>query len=173
LDALVGCSPLTLVWGLQPWLCFAWHTFVQDMHQLNHHKFTATHLWLLLWPASGFLHCVADCCLQDKCSLFQLPVPWRSDGRSAISFVQCTSHTRVLQPVSAPHQRIQVRRCTTCSGCNECRQPLPLVIPEGTGGSGCSAEVATVAETLRAAVISKGSSIQPCSCWTGGWCRSI
>jgi hypothetical protein len=35
---------------------------------------------------------------------------------------------------------------------------VPLVIPEGTGGSGCSAEVAAKAEALRAAALSKASS---------------
>jgi hypothetical protein len=46
---------------------------------------------------------------------------------------------------------IKALQCTDCSGCKDCRQPVPLVIPEGTGGSGCSAEVAAKAEALHQA----------------------
>jgi hypothetical protein len=55
-----------------------------------------------------------------------------------------------MQSLSQLH--IKTLRCTNCSGCKECRQPVPLVIPEGTGGSGCSAEVAAKAAALRAAL---------------------
>jgi hypothetical protein len=53
---------------------------------------------------------------------------------------------------SAPEHNIKALKCTHCSGCQKCRQPVPLVIPEGTGGSGCSAEVAARAEALHAAL---------------------
>jgi hypothetical protein len=49
-------------------------------------------------------------------------------------------------------------KCTNCNGCKECKQPVPLVIREGTGGSGCSAEVAARADALRGAAVSKASS---------------
>jgi hypothetical protein len=54
--------------------------------------------------------------------------------------------------VSALQRNIKALKCTNCRGCEECRQPVPLVIPEGTGGSGCSAEVAAKAEALHAAL---------------------
>jgi hypothetical protein len=53
---------------------------------------------------------------------------------------------------SAPERKLKALRCTNCSGCIECNQPVPQVIPEGTGGSGCSAEVAAKAAALRAAL---------------------
>jgi hypothetical protein len=57
-----------------------------------------------------------------------------------------------MKMVSAPRDNIQALKCTNCRGCQECKQPVPLVIPEGTGGSGCSAEVAAKAAALRAAL---------------------
>jgi hypothetical protein len=101
------------------------------------------------------------CCLQDHCSLFQVPRPWCTIGeaRSSISFAHCSSHWGVIK-ACCPEHPITVSGCTTCSGCKDCRQPLPLVIPEGEGGSGCSAEVAAVAEALHAAVVSKATSTQ-------------
>jgi hypothetical protein len=55
----------------------------------------------------------------------------------------------MLNLTSTPQLDIKAVKCTNCSGCQECRQPVPLIIPEGTGGSGCSAEVASKAETQR------------------------
>jgi hypothetical protein len=60
--------------------------------------------------------------------------------------------------VPAPENSIKALKCTSCSGCNECKQPVPLVIPEGTGGSGCSAEVAAKAEALHAALVRSNES---------------
>jgi hypothetical protein len=57
-----------------------------------------------------------------------------------------------------PQGNIKVRECTSCSACKDCRHPLPLVIPEGADSTGCSAEVAAVAEALHAASISKATS---------------
>jgi hypothetical protein len=57
-----------------------------------------------------------------------------------------------MHRLSLPQGNVKAIRCSNCSGCQECRQPVPLVIPEGTGGSGCSAAVAAMAETLRASL---------------------
>jgi hypothetical protein len=59
-----------------------------------------------------------------------------------------------MQMVSVPELSVKAHKCTNCRGCQECKQPVPLVIPEGTGGSGCSAEVAAKAEALHAALYS-------------------
>jgi hypothetical protein len=77
------------------------------------------------------------------------------DATSSMAYVQCITHKGVKQLQTGPQVGMKARKCTSCSGCIECRQPQPLVIPEGTGGTGCSAEVAAVAEALRAVSISK------------------
>jgi hypothetical protein len=59
-----------------------------------------------------------------------------------ISLIKCTGHQGMDPLVTTPQLSITAMKCTSCSGCQKCRQPVPLVIPEGTGGSGCSAEVA-------------------------------
>jgi hypothetical protein len=71
--------------------------------------------------------------------------------------VRSVGHQGVMLMVSAPEFNIKALNCTNCSGCQECRQPAPLVIPEGTGGNGCSAEVAAKAEALRAALYKTGA----------------
>jgi hypothetical protein len=49
---------------------------------------------------------------------------------------------------------IKAVKCTNCSGCKECNQPVPLTIPDSIGGSGCTAEVAAKAESLRQLAVS-------------------
>jgi hypothetical protein len=71
---------------------------------------------------------------------------------ASIAFVRCEGHQGVRRLKSATQHNIKALRCTNCSGCEECRQPVPLVIPEGAGGSGCSAEVAAKAAALHAAL---------------------
>jgi hypothetical protein len=99
--------------------------------------------------------------VQNKCSLFQLLSVWGAveGGKSSIKLLQCTVHQEVTPLRSGPYAKVV--RCTNCSGCKECRQPVPLAIPEGTGGSGCSAEVAAKAEALHAAAVSKASRSRP------------
>jgi hypothetical protein len=79
-------------------------------------------------------------------------------ARPPIRFERCTTHKSVGKLVSSPGLNVRMLRCTRCSGCQECRQPVPLVILEGTGGSGCSAEVGAKAQALHAATASKASS---------------
>jgi hypothetical protein len=86
--------------------------------------------------------------------------PVSSAQGASVSLVRCKGHQGVMQLESVPEDKIKALRCTNCSSCQECRQPVPLVIPEGTGGSGCSAEVAAKAEALRAAL---GRSSKPAS----------
>jgi hypothetical protein len=92
--------------------------------------------------------------MQKFCSFFQLLRPGSSTLSASLSLLGCTGHWGVQRMQSLPEctYNCKVLRCTNCSGCKECRQPLPLVIPEGTGGSGCSAEVAAQAEALHAQV---------------------
>jgi hypothetical protein len=72
-----------------------------------------------------------------------------------ISMGRCVGHKGMMPLVTSPQLNIKAVKCSSCSGCQECRQPVPLVIPEGTGGSGCSAEVAAKAEALRCLSASK------------------
>jgi hypothetical protein len=67
-------------------------------------------------------------------------------------------HKGVRHLALEPYADTMIVKCSNNNGCKECRQPVPLVIPEGTGGSGCSAEVAGKADALRAAAMSKASS---------------
>jgi hypothetical protein len=92
--------------------------------------------------------------MQNKCSMYQLGEPGSASAGASLSFTRCAGHQGVmhLPTQSVIHNSIKLLRCTNCSGCKECRQPVPLVITEGTGGSGCSAEVAAQAEALRAHV---------------------
>jgi hypothetical protein len=96
--------------------------------------------------------------MQNNCSLFQLQQPGSSAAGSSVggrlSFIRCVGHKGVMQLAkqSFPDHNMQFLRCSNCRGCKDCRQPLPLVIPEGTGGSGCSAEVAERAQILHAQV---------------------
>jgi hypothetical protein len=69
---------------------------------------------------------------------------------------------------SAPEHNIKAFKCTNCSGCKECRRPRPLIIPEGTGGRGCSAEVAAKAGALSAALYSSRESADAGKAATGG-----
>jgi hypothetical protein len=78
-----------------------------------------------------------------------------------IRFEQCTTHQAARRLVSAPELNTAMLRCTNCSGCKECRRPVHLKVPEGTGGSRCSAEVAAKAEALHDAAVSKASSSRP------------
>jgi hypothetical protein len=98
--------------------------------------------------------------VQKKCSFSQLLSAGVGEegGNPTIKFEQCTVH-KGMAPLGPDYA--EVVKCTHCSGCLECNQPVPLVIPEGTGGSGCSAEVAAKAEALRAAALSKASSSKP------------
>jgi hypothetical protein len=80
---------------------------------------------------------------------------------SSIELMQCTAHKGVRELTPVAGFDAKAVKCTNCSGCQECRQPVPLVIPEGTGGRGCSAEVAAIAQALRAAAVSKASSSKP------------
>jgi hypothetical protein len=73
-------------------------------------------------------------------------------GGASVSLVRSVGHPGVRHFKSAPGCNIKALKCTNCSSCQECRQPVPLVISEGTGGSGCSAEVAAKAEALHAEV---------------------
>jgi hypothetical protein len=90
--------------------------------------------------------------LQDKCSLLQVRQPASCGLGASVSLVRCKGHQGVMHLESAPQYNIKALKCTNCSGCKECKQPVPLTIPEGTGGSGCSPEVAAKAEALRAAL---------------------
>jgi hypothetical protein len=93
--------------------------------------------------------------LQDNCSLFQLQQPGSSGSGARLILIRCVGHQGVMQLArqSGPKQNINFLRCTNCRGCKECSQPVPLVITEGTGGSGCPAEVAAKAEALHAEVL--------------------
>jgi hypothetical protein len=71
-----------------------------------------------------------------------------SNATASLRLAQCTGHQGVTHLESAPQYNIKALRCSNCSGCKECRQRVPLMIPEGTGGSGCSAEVAEKAQFL-------------------------
>jgi hypothetical protein len=96
--------------------------------------------------------------VQDKCSLLQLDQVASCMGGASISLKCCRGHQGVMhlksgsQGSQGPASSIKALKCTNCSGCDECREPVPLVIPEGTGGSGCSDEVAAKAEALRQAL---------------------
>jgi hypothetical protein len=90
--------------------------------------------------------------LQAKCSILQVKHCAVCREGSSVSLVRCTVHQDVMQLESAPGHNIKALKCTHCRGCKECRQPVSLVIPEGTGGSGCSAEVAAKAAALHAAL---------------------
>jgi hypothetical protein len=114
-------------------------------------------LGLTLW--FGYIHFVGA---QKKCSFFQLLGAWGvvQDSHSSIKLEQCTVHRGVGHLMLDRYAKTKVVKCTNCSGCQECKQPVPLVIPEGTGGSGCSAEVAAKAEALRATAQVKASHSQ-------------
>jgi hypothetical protein len=90
--------------------------------------------------------------MQDKCSFLQVNRSASSVRGASVSVVRCKGHQGVMKMVSAPEFNRKAVKCTNCSGCKGCRQPVPLVIPEGTGGSGCSAEVAAKAAALHAAL---------------------
>jgi hypothetical protein len=107
-------------------------------------------VWLGWWSPN-----LATCLLpylQDKCSLLQVQKFAWLDAAASARFLRCKGHLGVLHPESAPQHNVKALMCTSCSGCQQCRQPVPLVIPEGTGGNGCSAEVAAKAEALHAAL---------------------
>jgi hypothetical protein len=87
--------------------------------------------------------------MQDKCSILQLR---HSALTAAGASVSCKARQGVMRLESAPQLNIKALKCTNCSGCQECNQPVPLIIPEGTGGSGCSAQVAANAAALHAAL---------------------
>jgi hypothetical protein len=94
--------------------------------------------------------------LQDMCSFMQLQWFTASEGGS-ISFKRCVGHRGMKKLATTPSRSVNAKKCTNCSGCKECRQPVPLIIPEGTRGSGCTAEVAAKAEALRQLAASKAS----------------
>jgi hypothetical protein len=89
--------------------------------------------------------------IQKYCSFFQLDHPGFLPDGASLSLLWCTGHRGVMRMQSIPgNSSYKVLRCNNCSGCKECRQPTPVVVPEGTGGSGCSAEVGAAAEALHA-----------------------
>jgi hypothetical protein len=90
------------------------------------------------------------CCvhMQDKCSLMQVQGSSAEKGAS-ISFERCVGHRGMVKLKSHPAQGIKAPLCTNCSGCKECKQPVPLTTPESIGGSSCTAKVAAKAEALR------------------------
>jgi hypothetical protein len=88
--------------------------------------------------------------MQEKCALLQLQTCVGGTG-AKISLIKCTGHKGMDPLMTIPRLSIKAAKCTNCSGCQECRQPVPLVIPEGTGGSGCPTEVAAKAEALQPA----------------------
>jgi hypothetical protein len=74
--------------------------------------------------------------VQDKCVLTQINRAAEQGRKAAVKLVECR-----VDKVA--------------------KSPPPLKAPEGTGGIGCSAEVAAKAEALRAAAVSKASSSRP------------
>jgi hypothetical protein len=112
--------------------------------------------WLGWWYAGLTYHLLPH--MQDKCSLLQLHQAAVSREGASIACVRCRAHQGVRHLKSAPESNIKALKCTNCSGCQVCRQPVPLVIPEGTGGSGCSAEVAAKAAALHAALYGSSES---------------
>jgi hypothetical protein len=92
--------------------------------------------------------------MQDKCSLMQLQFVGAGTG-AKISMGRCVGHKGMMELLTTSQLSFKAAKCTNCSGCQECKQPVPLAIPEGTGGSGCSAEVAAKAEALRCPSVSK------------------
>jgi hypothetical protein len=80
---------------------------------------------------------------------------------ASIKLEQCSVHLGMKCLKRERYADVKAKKCNNCYGCKDCRQPVPLVIPEGTGGSGCAAEVAAKAEALRAAALSKASSSKP------------
>jgi hypothetical protein len=94
--------------------------------------------------------------MQDKCSLVQLQFVGPSTG-ARIIMERCVGHKGMMELVTTPHLNIKAVKCSSCSGCQECRQPVPLVIPEGTGGGGCSAEVAAKAEAMQCLAANKAT----------------
>jgi hypothetical protein len=101
--------------------------------------------------------------MQSKCSLMQCHNCAAVNGAS-ITMERCVGHKGMFPLTTNRERSVRALRCTNCRGCKDCQQPVPLVIPEGTGGSGCAAEVAAKAEALRCLVVSeqKGSSAQAC-----------
>jgi hypothetical protein len=95
--------------------------------------------------------------MQDKCSMVQLQFVGAGTG-ARISMGRCVGHKGMMPLVTSPHLNVKALKCTNCAGCQECRQPVSLVIPEGTGGSGCAAEVAAKAEALHAALYKSSES---------------
>jgi hypothetical protein len=90
--------------------------------------------------------------VQERCSLLQVSESALCELGANVAFSRCKAHQGVMPLESAPQHNVKALKCTNCSGCQECRQPVPLVISEGTGGSGCSAEVAAKAAALHAAL---------------------
>jgi hypothetical protein len=94
--------------------------------------------------------------MQDKCSILQVNHFASCVGGASVSLVRCTGHQGVMHLESEAEYNIKTVKGTECGGCQECRQPVPLVIPEGTGGNGCSAEVAAKATALHDALYRGG-----------------
>jgi hypothetical protein len=67
------------------------------------------------------------CCLQVKCTLFQVDCAAREDSRGSVKYVKTLIENGAVKPP-------------------------PLIISKSTGGSGCSAGVASKAEALHAAL---------------------
>jgi hypothetical protein len=99
--------------------------------------------------------------LQSKCSLLQAPQVLDVDERFSARLDQCMVHRAAGKIKALQKAKVKVLKCTDCSGCQVCNQTVPLMVLEGTGGSGCSVEVAAVADMLHAAVQSKASSSKP------------
>jgi hypothetical protein len=80
----------------------------------------------------------SSCRLQDKCSLLQVDCADTEQSEGSVELLECLVDKATINAV-----------------------PLAIEGPEGTGGSGCSAEVATAAEALRAAALGKASRSKP------------
>jgi hypothetical protein len=118
---------------------------MQSLHRLQPDRH-----WLILACLSLYLH------MQDKCSLIQVQSSFARGGAS-ISLKKCVGHKGMLKLMTTPSLSIKASKCTNCIGCKECKQPVPLILPESIGGSGCTAEVAAKAEDLRQLASNKAS----------------
>jgi hypothetical protein len=107
-----------------------------------------------MMPHPGFI--VLCVHVQDRCSLMQLQTCMIEKGAN-IRFEKCVGHKGTMKLKTFATHGIQAHKCTNCSGCTECNLPVSLTIPDGIGGSGCTAEVAAQAEALRQSAACKAS----------------
>jgi hypothetical protein len=92
--------------------------------------------------------------MQDNCEMMQWHAPAIGFGAN-ISLRKCVGHTGMEKLQTIPARSVTASKCRNCSGCGKCKQLMPLTSPEGTGGGGCTAEVAATAEALRQARASR------------------